>query len=455
MNFLILISGVVLGIFICYLYYKSRINLLQSIHQKSVSDIELKHLEAINRFQIEESKYQEKILNFSKTIDALNKQLETSEHERSILNNKLQDYILDKRLLEEKLTHQKTEIEGLYQKFNTEFELIASKILKQNTSDLTIIHNKNISDLLNPLKEKIISFEKKVEETYDKELRDKVDLKAELKSLHELNKRISDEAHNLTVALKGDSKKQGNWGEIILERVLERSGLNKDQEYFLQFSTKNDEGKRIQPDVLIMLPEKKCLIIDAKVSLVAYEKFASAENETDRQIALKEHITSVKSHINGLSDKQYHKAEDIISPEFVLMFMPIESSFSTAIQADIELFNYAWDRRIVIVSPSTLLATLRTISSIWRQENQTKNAIEIARQSGNLFDKFVSFLADMERIGKGIENLNNTHQEALKKLSTGNGNLINRAEAIRKLGAKTSKSLPEKFTENNENIDEA
>lgn len=372
--------------------------------------------------------------------------LNALQGENQNINKHLSVLQTENKNLLEKLSLQKSEMLELNQKLNNEFELIATRLLRQNSNEISEIHNKNISTLLQPLKEKIISFEKKVEDTYDKELREKNDLRTEIKILHELNKRISDEANNLTKALKGDTKKQGNWGEIILERVLERSGLNKGQEYELQFSTQNDENKRIQPDVLVFLPENKHIIIDAKVSLVAYERFINTNNDEDRQKFLREHISSIKTHINGLSDKKYYTSNELITPDFVLMFVPLESSFSTAMQADNELFAYGWDRKIVLVSPTTLLATLRTIASVWKQENQTKNAIEIARQGGALFDKFVLFVSDLEKIGKSIETLQSTHSEAVKKLHTGKGNLITRANNIKKLGANATKSFPEQLS---------
>ena len=263
----------------------------------------------------------------------------------------------------------------------------------------------------------------------------------------ELNKLISSEAQNLTKALKGDSKKQGNWGEVILERVLERSGLVKDREYRLQASLISADGSRFQPDVIIDLPDEKHLIIDAKVSLVAYERLVNAETEDDRKIYSKAHVESIRGHVNGLSAKNYHDLYQINSPDFVLLFVPIESSFSFAVQLDAELFSDAWEKRVVIVSPSTLLATLRTISSIWKQERQIRNVLEIARLSGAMYDKFVGFIGDMENIGKNIKQSQTAYDSAISKLTEGNGNLTKTAEKIKGLGAKANKQLDQKFTE--------
>jgi DNA recombination protein RmuC len=263
--------------------------------------------------------------------------------------------------------------------------------------------------------------------------------------LMELNKQISQEATNLTKALKGDSKKQGNWGEVILERVLERSGLVRDREYRLQASLNTADGTRFQPDVIIDLPDEKHLIIDSKVSLVAYERLVNSDTEEDRRLYSKAHVESIRGHVLNLSSKNYHDLHQVNSPDFVLLFVPIESSFSFAVQLDADLFSDAWDKRVVIVSPSTLLATLRTIASIWKQERQNRNVLEIARLSGAMYDKFVGFVGDMENIGKNIKSSQAAYDSALNKLTEGNGNLTVTADKIKKLGAKANKRLDEKY----------
>jgi DNA recombination protein RmuC len=353
--------------------------------------------------------------------------------------------------LREKLITQKQEMEDLQKKFSTEFENIANKILEKNSEKFTAANQKNMGDVLNPLKEKIELFEKKVDDTYKQGLKDQTDLRAELKKLFDLNSKISEEANNLTKALKGDVKKQGNWGEVVLERILERSGLNEGAGgYQKQFSDNSEDGKRILPDVVINLPDNKHIIIDSKVSLVAYERTVNANSEAERSIFLKEHLFSIKTHIKGLSAKHYQTAPKLNSPDFVLLFMPIESSFGMAVQEDQDLFSFAWDLKVVLVSPSTLLATLRTIASIWQQENQTRNAIEIARQGGALYDKFVAFVLDLENIGRNLATTQKTYDSALNKLQTGSGNLIRRAENIKQLGAKTTKHLPHQFIDEND-----
>jgi DNA recombination protein RmuC len=348
--------------------------------------------------------------------------------------------------LAEKLSNQKNEIDTLQKRLTTEFENIATKILKERSDEFSVSNHKNLSEILNPLKERIQLFEKKVDETYDKELRDKISLREEVRKLTELNTRISEEANNLTKALKGDVKKQGNWGEVILERVLERSGLTKGQEYEREEVVDGADYNVQRPDVIIHLPDNKHIIIDSKVSLVAFERLMSAEAEEKKVIYLKDHINSLRSHVKLLSEKNYQNAQNINTPDFVLMFLPIEASFSVAVQGDSEIFAYAWERKIVIVSPTTLLATLRTISSIWKQENQTKNAQEIARLSGTLYDKFIGFAEDMTRIKTNIDRTSTAYDDAMKKMKDGSGNIIRTAEKIKELGAKTgNKALPPGF----------
>jgi DNA recombination protein RmuC len=346
--------------------------------------------------------------------------------------------------LEKQLEQEKNLIE-LQHKFKLEFENLANKILEEKTAKFTESNKANLDFILNPLKENIKAFEQKVEKVYKDESDERNMLKGVISQLMIQSKQIQEDANNLSKALKGDNKKQGNWGEIILERVLERSGLVKDREYRIQASMSHAEGSRMQPDVLIDLPDDKHIVIDSKVSLVAYERLVCAESDEDREIHVKQHITSIKGHIQNLSGKNYHDLYQINSPDFVLLFIPIESSFGIAIQEDAELFNYAWDRKVVIVSPSTLLATLRTIASIWKQERQNRNVLEIARLSGSMYDKFVGFVTDMESIGRNIKLSQDSYEKALGKLSTGTGNLSSTAEKIKKLGAKTNKQIDSKF----------
>jgi len=350
----------------------------------------------------------------------------------------------------ERLSEQERSIQEIQQKFQLEFQNIANKLLDEKSQKFVETNKTNLDILLNPLKENIKAFEEKVDKVYNMEAAERNTLKGVISQLMELNKLISNEAQNLTKALKGDSKKQGNWGEVILERVLERSGLVRDREYRMQASLISADGSRLQPDVIIDLPDEKHLIIDSKVSLVAYERLVNAESEDDRKLFSKAHVESIRGHVNGLSSKNYHDLYQINSPDFVLLFIPIESSFSFAVQLDAELFSDAWEKRVVIVSPSTLLATLRTISSIWKQERQNRNVLEIARLSGAMYDKFVGFVGDMESIGKNIKQSQTAYDSAINKLTEGNGNLTKTAEKIKGLGAKANKQLDQKFIEDGE-----
>ncbi len=321
-----------------------------------------------------------------------------------------------------------------------EFENLANRILDEKSDKFTKLNQTNLNDILLPLKTKITEFEQKVDSTYRLEAAERNTLRGEIKNLVELNQQIGRDAVNLTRALKGDSQKQGNWGELILEKVLEFSGLRKGEEYKTQESFNHDEGRQ-RPDVVVYLPENKHIIIDAKVSLVAYERYVSSEVETDRKQALIDHIASVRSHIKGLADRNYQAITGLNQPDFVLLFIPIESSFGLAIQSDNDLFAFAWDKKIVIVSPSTLLATLRTISSVWKQERQTKNALEIADRAGKMYDKFVGFMDDLHSVGKKIEESKKVYDGAMNKFSEGSGNVIRQAEQLKELGAKASKNF--------------
>lgn len=442
MEILYLIVGIVLGFIVSYLFQKSKLQKQQSDSQLEKQTQEQKSIQEKFELEKEKSLFADRNQVLLNERDELLQEILQLRTENNTQSQRLARAEVEFSNLREKLELQKKEMETLQQKFTTEFENIASKILKQNTVEFSATNQKNITDLILPLKEKILTFEKKVEETYEKGLKDQTDLKAELKKLHDLNLKISDEANNLTKALKGDVKKQGNWGEVILERILERSGLTEGREYEKQENILLESGQRVQPDVVIHLPDQKHIVVDSKVSLVAYEKLVNADDEKNRPALVKEHLQSVRNHIRILSEKHYQNSPGFNSPDFVLLFVPIESSFSIAVQEDQELFSYAWDSKVVIVSPSTLLATLRTIASIWQQENQTKNALEIARQSGALYDKFVAFIADMDAIGKSLDNTRKTYDQATNKLHTGTGNLVKRAENIRKLGAKASKELP-------------
>lgn len=337
----------------------------------------------------------------------------------------------------------KAETANLKTQIKTEFKNIANEIVKEQSKDFSE-HNQNI---LKPFKNQLESFEKTIQDQMKDSISKAAGFKEQIEQLKNLNQQISQEASNLTNALKGDNKFQGNWGELILEKVLENSGLEKGLEYKIQVSLINSDDDRIQPDAIVYLPEDKHIIIDSKVSLVAYEKYINADNDIDRQINIKAHLTSLKSHIRLLSDKKYQTAEGISTPDFILLFIPIEASFGVAVKEDIELFNYAWNKNVVIVSPSTLLATLKTVASLWKQEKQNKNVLKIAEESGKLYDKFVGFVCDLEKIERSLDKTVKEFSDAHKKLHSGKGNILTRIEKIKELGAKTTKQLDEKYLE--------
>lgn len=355
------------------------------------------------------------------------------------------------RNLQEKLDTQKREVEEMQKRFSTEFENVANRLLEEKSKKFTEQNKENLDGILKPLSEKIKDFEKKVNDVYVNESKERASLKEQVSMLHQLNQQMSKETQSLTRALKGEAKTQGNWGEMILESILEKSGLVKDREFFTQQSFTSEDGSRQQPDVIISLPEGKHLVVDSKVSLTAYQRFHSTDDEAERIIAVKDHIISVRTHLKGLSEKKYQNLYDLKSLDFVLMFIPVEPAFALAVQNDPQLFSDAFEKNIVIVSPSTLLATTRTVASIWRQENQNRYALEIARQGGALYDKFVGFVDDLIAVGKKMDEAKTNYSEAMKKLHEGSGNLVKRTEELKKLGAKASKSLPSSLVEKADN----
>ncbi len=349
---------------------------------------------------------------------------------------------------------QKEEINQLQEKFSKEFENLANKILEEKTQKFTEQNKENLKNILSPLQDKILHFEKKVEDTHKESIDYHAALRQQILGLREMNAQMSKETINLTKALKGDSKMQGNWGELVLERVLEKSGLEKGREYEVQQSFTNEEGTRILPDVIINLPDGKKMVVDSKVSLTAYEKYVNEEDDALQNSYLKEHVNSVKRHVEQLSDKRYQDIYQMESPDFVLLFIPIEPAFALALQEDLTLYNKAFEKNIVIVTPSTLLATLRTIDSMWTNQKQQENAIEIARQAGALYDKFEGFVSDLIKIGKKMDEAKVEYSSAMNKLTEGKGNLVTSAEKLKKMGAKAKKALPEALLKRAENDEE-
>ena len=352
--------------------------------------------------------------------------------------------------LKEQLAEQKQAMADLQKRLTTEFENMANRILKERAAELSETSKKDLGAILNPLKDNIAEFKQQVREAYSLEMRDKAGLREQLKLLTEQNARISDEANNLTKALKGDVKQQGNWGEIVLERVLEMSGLHIGREFEREAVSKDDNDANKRPDVIVHLPDNKHVVIDSKVSLVAYDRLVNAPDNAAYETALKEQVASLKKHVNELAAKNYPNLPGLNAPDFVLMFVPIEAMFSVAVDADKNLFAYAWEKKIVIVSPTTLLATLRTIASIWQQENQTKNAFEIARLGGVLYDKMVGFIDDFQKIKRSLDAADKAYNDALGKMSTGKGNMLNTATRIKELGAKAGKTIPQNLLQDAE-----
>lgn len=380
-------------------------------------------------------------------VGALEDQMRTKESEAAALREKNAE-LLTRIEAERKSTEEKMALlNEARQSLTDQFRNLANQIFEEKGARFTQQNQANLDALLKPLGERLQEFQKRVEETYDKESKQRFSLQSEIQKLLELNTKISEDAVNLANALKGQSKTQGTWGELILERVLESSGLQKGREYEVQVSLDRDDGGRAQPDVVVRLPENKHVVIDSKVSLTAYEAYCSADNDDDRARELARHIDSVRRHIAALSEKNYQALYGIRSLDFVLMFMPIEPAFMLAAQTDRDLFGDAFRRNIMIVGPSTLLISLKTIAGIWRYEYQNRNAQELARQCGALYDKFVGFVTDLEDIGKKIDAAHRSYDTAHGKLSTGKGNLVRQVERIRQLGVKPTKVLPPAMVE--------
>ncbi len=442
MEIIYLILGIVLGGLIIGLFLKSK----KGISKHEADNLNKKIIELTE----DRSNAEAKKSLLEKDLKINKEELSTEREKIFSLNSAFSEVNTKNENLLEKLENQKKEIEDMQTKFTDAFENLANKIFEEKSSKFTEKNRANLDEILKPLKEKIMEFENKVEFTHKENLKTNISLIEQIRNLEKLNKQISDDASNLTKALKGDVKVQGNWGEVILEKTLEESGLRKGIEYETQgrgMGLKSEEGTPSKPDFIIKFPDNKHIIIDSKVSLIAYERLVNSETEEQKKGYRKELERSIRSHIDDLHNKHYQTREGLNTPDYVFLFMPIEASFTIALHPDSSLFKYALDKKVIIIGPSGLMAILRTIESIWRQDNQTKHAMEIARQSGNLYDAFVRMLEDLEKVGVNIERSNRSFQDAIKKLSTGRGNLISRVENIKKLGAKASKNIPEKFIE--------
>lgn len=390
--------------------------------------------------------------------DVVRQELKTERELSNTLRNELLQLTALKTKAEaefknaqEALSTERKLVDELKVQMKSEFKLLSNDIFEERAKKLTESNETQLSQVIAPLKESLIQFRSKLEESDKQDVERITALKTEIQTLMSMSQQVSSTAENLTKALKGDNKTQGNWGEMILESILERSGLTRGVEFTTQHTTTNDDNDKIRPDVIINLPENKHIIVDSKVSLTAFENYINAETESDKALFLKQHADSVKAHATGLSAKKYETAEGIIAPDFVLLFMPIEAAFSTALTADPNLFQFAWDKNIVIVSPTTLLATLRTVANIWSQEKRTKNAEKIAKEAGAFVDKLVGLHDTLKTLEKNLQSSVKTYETAMGQLATGKGNLMKRASDLKELGAKTTKSIENKLSSEDEN----
>jgi DNA recombination protein RmuC len=430
---------------------RKQLTTVQQDHSKLNEELSKRHelFQELSRrhagLEIKVQSQQEQIVQLTKEEESLKIERKNLQQELASVRERAVDLEKENKYQKEMLDKQKQEIEEIGKKFVTEFKLLADSILEDKSKRFTELNQKNIESLLKPLGENISLFQKKVEEVYDRESKERFSLGKEVEKLVQLNQKISEEANNLTNALKGQVKQQGNWGEMILESILEKSGLVKGREYFVQESLKDEGGKRLQPDIIIVYPDDRKVVIDSKVSLVAYERYCSTEKAEEQEKALAEHLRSIKQHVDALSSKSY---QDLVgSLDFVMMFIPIEPAFMLAMQTNFDLWSYAYDRRVLLISPTNLIAALKMIYDLWQREHQNRNAIEIAERGGKLYDKFVGFVESLTTIGNNLDRSKESYDSALKQLSTGSGNLVTQAQKIKELGAKAKKSLPNSMLE--------
>ncbi|WP_299986292.1 DNA recombination protein RmuC [uncultured Pontibacter sp.] len=428
MEILVGIAAFLTGLVVTYLAMKGKINALQDKFNQAV--VAQGVLEGQARHQAQEA-------------EVLKNQLREAQTETIELTNALTKTETDYEHLHQRMHEQARELEQLREKFLQQFQHISNQVLMTNAEHFNKASSENLERILTPLKERIREFEAKVDLTYEKTLKDSISLKEQINQLSALNQQMSQDALNLTKALKGESKTQGNWGEYLLESLLEKSGLRKGVHYEREEVRQNDEQKVYRPDVIVRLPDSKHLVIDSKLSLVAYEAYCSCDDEAQLETYLRSHISSIRTHYTDLGRKNYHRLSGINSPDFVLMYIPIEPAFNLALQHDQNIFTDAFDKNIVLVTTSTLLATLRTVAGVWRQEDQKRNVLKIAEESGKLYDKFVGFVEDLKTVGRHLEQSQSAYNGAMNKLTEGKGNLIRRVEILRELGAKTSKHLDE------------
>ncbi|HEY1194768.1 DNA recombination protein RmuC [Flavobacterium sp.] len=451
LDYLPFLLGFIIALFIG-IYLGKLLSTSKNQSEKAILEEKLNALSS--QLHMQKEQFESEKNNFQKQLQFNNAEKENIRTEKDSLAIQLSKKEVDFENLWERHKEQKSEINELQEKFTKEFENLANKILEEKSAKFTEQNTVNMKSILLPLQDKIQIFEQKVDQTHKESIDYHAALRQQIIGLSEMNAQMSKETLNLTKALKGDSKMQGNWGELVLERVLEKSGLEKGREYEVQQSFTNAEGNRVLPDVVINLPDGKKMIVDSKVSLGAYEKWVNEESELLKIDFLKEHVNSIRRHVESLGSKNYHDLYQIESPDFVLLFIPMEPAFAIALNEDPALYTKAFDRNIVIVTPSTLLATLRTIDSMWTNQKQQENAFEIARQAGALYDKFEGFVSDLVRIGNKIKDTKTEYESAMNKLVEGKGNLITSVERLKKMGAKAKKSLPESIISRALNSDE-
>jgi DNA recombination protein RmuC len=440
---LLLISGLVFFALVIGIFTG-----LQLAKRKDNSAQILRELEENKARLLAEEEKNEELKQSGRELNISLERLRDEKERALVLVSRLE---AEKSNVEKQIEEQRADIQTMQEKFTKDFKLIANQIFEEKTESFSRKSKESIDQLLTPLKERLVSFEKKVDETHKDSLKETSGLKAELRTLREMSAKMTEEAENLTKALRNDTKVQGNWGEMILESILEGSGLRRDEEYFLQKSFSSDEGRRFQPDVMIKLPDDKWVIVDSKVSLKAYEDFVTEEEPKTKERHLKNHLISLKNHIKGLSEKKYQESASGKNLDFILMFVPIEPAYLLALQADHSLFNEAYDRGIVMVSPTTLIASLKIISTTWKHEYQNRNALEIAERGKLLLEKFVGFAEDFEKIGVQIDRTSATYNDAMKKLRDGRGSLVNQAKQLEELGVRANKKLSSNLIGDGEN----